>query len=57
MAHEWLQGAQVYMDLRKLELRLGCERYLTSEQDDIRYGQYLIDQGLIPQHVPQQPLI
>uniref|UniRef100_A0A915C9X9 protein kinase C n=1 Tax=Parascaris univalens TaxID=6257 RepID=A0A915C9X9_PARUN len=57
MAHEWLQGAQVYMDLRKLELRLGCERYLTSEQDDIRYGQYLIDQGLVPQHVPTQPLI
>ncbi|VDK53145.1 unnamed protein product [Anisakis simplex] len=48
LAHEWLQGAQVYLDLRKLELRLGCERYLTSEQDDIRYSQYLMEHGLIP---------
>ncbi|VDM43550.1 unnamed protein product [Toxocara canis] len=57
MAHEWLQGAQVYMDLRKLELRLGCERYLTTEQDDIRYGQYLVDQGLVPQQMSPPPLI
>ena len=40
MAHEWLQGEQVYRDLRKLELKLGCERYLTTELDDQRYESY-----------------
>uniref|UniRef100_A0A0N5AVZ6 protein kinase C n=1 Tax=Syphacia muris TaxID=451379 RepID=A0A0N5AVZ6_9BILA len=38
LTHEWLQGEQVYKDLRRLELRLGYDRYLTSEEDDKRYG-------------------
>ncbi|OZC05914.1 hypothetical protein X798_07107 [Onchocerca flexuosa] len=51
MKHEWLDGAQVYMDLRRLELQLGGERYLTNAEDDIRYAHFLAGQGLIPQHI------
>lgn len=46
MKHEWLGGAQVYMDLRRLELQLGGERYLTSAEDDVRYGHMLAGQEL-----------
>lgn len=48
MLHEWLQGPQVYMDLRSLELRLSGERYLTSQVDDLKYCQFLQEQGLAP---------
>ncbi|KAL3999129.1 Protein kinase domain family protein [Acanthocheilonema viteae] len=51
MKHEWLGGAQVYMDLRRLELQLGGERYLTNAEDDTRYAHFLAAQGLIPQHL------
>ncbi|VDK80298.1 unnamed protein product [Litomosoides sigmodontis] len=52
MKHEWLIGTEVYMDLRRLELRLGGERYLTSAEDDSRYAaHFLADQGPIPEHV------
>ncbi|MCP9260471.1 Serine/threonine-protein kinase dkf-1 [Dirofilaria immitis] len=56
MKHEWLDGEQVYMDLRRLELQLGGERYLTNAEDDIRYAHFLAGQGLIPQHI-SPPLI
>uniref|UniRef100_A0A8R1XSA3 protein kinase C n=4 Tax=Onchocerca TaxID=6281 RepID=A0A8R1XSA3_ONCVO len=49
--HEWLDGAQVYMDLRRLELQLGGERYLTNAEDDIRYAHFLAEQDLIPQQI------
>uniref|UniRef100_A0A915EGS1 Uncharacterized protein n=1 Tax=Ditylenchus dipsaci TaxID=166011 RepID=A0A915EGS1_9BILA len=38
IVQEWLQDAEVYADLLKLEQRLGVPRYLTSEQDDLRFG-------------------
>uniref|UniRef100_A0A915PMC5 protein kinase C n=1 Tax=Setaria digitata TaxID=48799 RepID=A0A915PMC5_9BILA len=50
--HEWLDGAQVYVDLRRLELQLGGERYLTNVEDDARYGHFLAGQSPIPQHMP-----
>lgn len=56
MKHEWLGGAQVYMDLRRLELQLGGERYLTNAEDDARYADFLAGQGIIPQHI-SPPLI
>uniref|UniRef100_A0A914UV16 protein kinase C n=1 Tax=Plectus sambesii TaxID=2011161 RepID=A0A914UV16_9BILA len=48
VAHEWLQGPQLYMDLRSLETRISCERYLTTVEDDQRYAAYLQQQGLVP---------
>ncbi|EJW82635.1 CAMK/PKD protein kinase, partial [Wuchereria bancrofti] len=49
MKHEWLGGAQVYMDLRRLELQLGGERYLTNAEDDVRYAHLLASEK---QHIP-----
>lgn len=56
MKHAWLIGAEVYMDLRRLELQLGGERYLTSAEDDSRYAHFLVGQGRMHEHVPP-PLI
>lgn len=51
MKHEWLGGAQVYVDLRRLELQLGGERYLTNVEDDARYAHFLTGQeDLKPHH-------
>ncbi|KIH44460.1 hypothetical protein ANCDUO_25514 [Ancylostoma duodenale] len=49
LAHEWLKGEQLYRDLRSLELRLKCPRYLTSPADDEKYAEFLQQQGLVPQ--------
>ncbi|CAD5207919.1 unnamed protein product [Bursaphelenchus okinawaensis] len=39
--HPWLQEPQVFADLRQLETRLGGLRYLTNENDDQRFVQFL----------------
>ncbi|XGW23648.1 hypothetical protein V3C99_005680 [Haemonchus contortus] len=49
LAHEWLKGEQLYRDLRSLELRLKCPRYLTNPADDAKYAEYLQQQGLVPE--------
>ncbi|KAK0425819.1 hypothetical protein QR680_009407 [Steinernema hermaphroditum] len=41
-AHDWLQGHELYSDLRNLETRLGFGRYLTTEADDEKYAQMQI---------------
>uniref|UniRef100_A0A158P8F5 Protein kinase C n=1 Tax=Angiostrongylus cantonensis TaxID=6313 RepID=A0A158P8F5_ANGCA len=48
LAHEWLKGEQLYHDLRTLELRLKCQRYLTNPADDEKYTEYL-QQRLVPE--------
>ncbi|VDM61649.1 unnamed protein product [Angiostrongylus costaricensis] len=48
LAHEWLKGEQLYHDLRTLELRLKCQRYLTNPADDEKYNEYL-QQRLVPE--------
>ncbi|KJH45269.1 kinase domain protein [Dictyocaulus viviparus] len=49
LEHEWLKGEQLYRDLRSLELRLKCPRYLTNPADDEKYTIYLQQQGLVPE--------
>ncbi|CAI4233034.1 unnamed protein product [Auanema sp. JU1783] len=41
LAHSWLKGEQLYTDLRTLEARLDCARYLTSPADDLIYADIL----------------
>ncbi|TKR93005.1 hypothetical protein L596_007542 [Steinernema carpocapsae] len=36
--HEWLQGSEVFWDLRNLEKRLNFGRYLTFEEDEQKYA-------------------
>ncbi|CAJ0956589.1 unnamed protein product, partial [Mesorhabditis belari] len=48
LAHEWLQSATLFNDLRALEMRLGGERYLTNGQDDAHYARLLQQQQADP---------
>jgi len=50
LTHIWLQGYQLWSDLRCLEKEVG-ERFLTHESDDARWAEYEQQHGLNPVYV------
>uniref|UniRef100_A0A7E4VNC0 Protein kinase domain-containing protein n=1 Tax=Panagrellus redivivus TaxID=6233 RepID=A0A7E4VNC0_PANRE len=50
LQHIWLQGYQLWSDLRVLEKQVG-ERFLTHESDDARWAEYEHQNGVAPVYV------
>uniref|UniRef100_A0AC35FWG8 Protein kinase domain-containing protein n=1 Tax=Panagrolaimus sp. PS1159 TaxID=55785 RepID=A0AC35FWG8_9BILA len=50
LTHIWLQGYQLWSDLRVLEKEIG-ERFLTHQSDDARWAEYEQQHGLHPVYV------
>jgi protein kinase D len=50
LTHIWLQGYQLWSDLRVLEKEVG-ERFLTHQSDDARWAEYEHQHGLHPVYV------